>query len=281
MYDLTNIKTLNKIFEKNGFNLKKGLGQNFIIDPTVCPQIAELADIDNEGVIEIGPGAGVLTSELAKRAKKVICIEIDEKLRPVLEDTLSDFENVSVIFADVMKIDLRALVNKEFKGMSVSVCANLPYYITSPIIMMLLETLPQLKSITVMVQKEAAVRLCAKMGTRDCGAVTAAVRYYSEPSLVLDVPREAFLPPPKVDSAVIKLDIIDGNSSVDRVKFFKLIKAAFSMRRKTLINCLASNLSGCTKQSVSEALEKCNISPSARAEELSMQQYIDLCNIIF
>ena len=281
MYDLTNINTLHRIFEKNGFNLKKGLGQNFIVDPTVCPEIARLADIDGEGVIEIGPGAGVLTCQIAQRAKKVVCIELDTKLEPILAETLADFDNVSVVFADVMKCDLKAIINQHFKGMNVSVCANLPYYITSPIIMMLLESLPELKSITVMVQKEAAERLCAEMGTRECGAVTAAVRYYSSPEQVLDVPRDSFLPPPKVDSAVIKLTVNNDHKDINRSHFFKLIKAAFSMRRKTLVNCLSSHLDGQNKQSVAAAMDKCGISPTARAEELSMQQYVDLCNAIF
>ena len=280
MYDLTNINTLHRIFEKNGFNLKKGLGQNFIVDPEVCPQIAMHADIDGEGVIEIGPGAGVLTCELAKRAKKVVCIELDTKLKPILADTLADFDNVEVIFADVMKCDLNSIINQHFKGLQVSVCANLPYYITSPIIMMLLETLPELKSITVMVQKEAAVRLCAEMGTRECGAVTAAVRYYSSPQQVLDVPRDSFLPPPKVDSAVIKLTVNSDNQGVNRSHFFKVIKAAFSMRRKTLLNCLSAHLEGCDKAKVLSALSECDISPSARAEELTMDQYIALCKTI-
>ncbi len=280
MYDLTDVKTLHRIFEKNGFNLKKGLGQNFIVDPSVCPEIARLADIDGEGVIEIGPGAGVLTCELAKRAKKVVCIELDTKLEPILADTLKDFDNVTVIFADVMKCDLQSIIDEHFKGMPLSVCANLPYYITSPIIMMLLESLPQLKSITVMVQKEAAVRLCAQMGTRECGAVTAAVRYYSSPELVLDVPRQCFLPPPNVDSAVIKLTVSGIEQEVNRANFFKLIKAAFSMRRKTLLNCLSSHLDGCDKQAVTNGLQQCSIPLTARGEELSMEQLIELCKTL-
>ncbi len=280
MYDLTDVKTLHRIFEKNGFNLKKGLGQNFIVDPSVCPEIARLADVDGEGVIEIGPGAGVLTCELAKRAKKVVCIELDTKLEPILADTLQDFDNVSVIFADVMKCNLNAIIDEHFKDMPISVCANLPYYITSPIIMMLLESLPQLKSITVMVQKEAAVRLCAQMGTRECGAVTAAVRYYSSPQLVLDVPRQCFLPPPNVDSAVIKLTVSGVEQEVNRANFFKLIKAAFSMRRKTLLNCLSSHLEGCDKQAVTNGLQKCSIPLTARAEELTMEQFITLCQTL-
>lgn len=280
MYNLTDVKTLHRIFEKNGFNLKKGLGQNFIVDPTVCPAIAQAADIDGEGVIEIGPGAGVLTCELAKRAKKVVCIELDTKLKPILADTLADFDNVTVIFADIMKCDLKAIINEHFKDIPLSVCANLPYYITSPIIMMLLETLPQLKSITVMVQKEAAVRLCAEMGTRECGAVTAAVRYYSTPKQVLDVPRDSFLPPPKVDSAVIKLTVGGTAHTVNRSHFFRLIKAAFSMRRKTLLNCLSSHLDGCDKQKVTDGLNKCSIPLTARAEELTMNQLIALCDTL-
>ncbi len=283
MYDLTNIATLNKIFEECGFNLKKGFGQNFIVNPTVCPSIAEKADIDGKCVLEIGPGAGVLTSELAKRAKKVLCIEIDTKLKPVLSKTLAGFSNVEIYFGDIMKTKLDELIKQHFGDEKICVAANLPYYITSPIIMLLLESRLPIESVTVMVQKEAAQRLCAQMGKRECGAVTAAVRYYSEPKLLFNVGKGSFLPPPKVDSAVIRLDLKpeDELERVDSVQFFKVIRAAFSMRRKTLINCLSAHLDGIDRQTVAEAFEHCGISQSVRAEQLSMDDFYALTNALF
>ena len=279
MADLSNYKTLCTILERNGFNLKKSLGQNFLIDPTVCPQMADEACTDADAIIEIGPGAGVLTVELAKRAKKVVSIEIDEKLRPVLKETLADYDNVEVVFGDVMKIDLNQLIDEKLQGMKIAVCANLPYYITSPIIMMLLESNLSIESITVMVQKEAADRLCAEMGTRECGAVTAAVRFYCTPSLLFNVPRDSFMPPPKVDSAVIKLDISgkEKEFDVDPADFFKIIKAAFSMRRKTLVNCLSNGLKK-DKQAIYEILDECGIDRNARGEQLSMEQFTAIAN---
>ncbi len=283
MYDLTNIATLNRIFEECGFSLKKGLGQNFIVDSSVCPKIAENADIDGKCVLEIGPGAGVLTCELAKRAKKVLCIEVDTKLKPILDKTLADFENTEVYFGDVMKINLGELIKEKFSNERICVSANLPYYITSPIIMMLLESGLPIESVTVMVQKEAAERLCAEMGTRECGAVTAAVRYYSEPKLLFKVSKGSFLPPPKVDSAVIKLDLKDESelSRVDTKSFFKVIKAAFSMRRKTLLNCLSTRLDGCDKAKITAAFEQCGIDLGCRAEQLSMDDFYSLTNALF
>ncbi len=277
MPDLSNYNTLRHILERNGFNLKKSLGQNFLIDPTVCPQMADEACADADGIIEIGPGAGVLTTELAKRAKKVVAIEIDTKLKPVLKETLAQFDNTEVIFEDVMKIDLHRLIKEKFDGMKVAVCANLPYYITSPIIIMLLEKQLGIESITVMVQKEAAQRLTAEMGSRECGAVTAAVRYYCQPKLLFEVSSDSFMPPPKVDSAVIKLDIADSErcDEVDSDSFFRVVKAAFSMRRKTLANCLSSGLS-MDKSSVYDMLDSCGISRTARGEELTMEQFFAL-----
>lgn len=273
MYDLTDINTLHRIFEKNGFNLKKGLGQNFIVDPEVCPQIAHHADIDGEGVIEIGPGAGVLTCELAKRAKKVVCIELDTKLKPILADTLSDFDNVTVVFADVMKCDLKAIINEHFKGMKVSVCANLPYYITSPIIMMLLESRLPIDNITVMVQLEAAERICAEVGTRESGAVTAAVSYYAEKEILFEVSRKSFMPSPNVDSAVIKLSILKEPpiSVDDEKKFFRLVKACFAQRRKTLVNTVSNTL-GIPKENLKTALSEIGLKETARGEELTLEE---------
>lgn len=283
MYELTNIATLNRIFEECGFNLKKGLGQNFIVNPTVCPQIAQNACIDGKCVLEIGPGAGVLTCELAKRAKKVLAVEVDSKLEPILAKTLADFDNIELFFGDIMKINLTELIKGKFGEEKFCVCANLPYYITSPIIMLLLESGLNIESITVMVQKEAALRLCAQMGTRDCGAVTAAVRYYSEPKLLFKVGKGSFLPPPKVDSAVIRLDLKEQSDAdtVNKANFFKVVKAAFSMRRKTLSNCLSAHLDGCDRQKIADSLAHCEIAPSARAEQLTMEQFFALTRALF
>ncbi len=277
MRELTDISYLHDLFSRNGFNLKKGLGQNFLTDPTVCPAIAEKAQIDGEGVIEIGPGAGVLTRELAKRSKKVVAIELDRRLVPILAETLKGFDNAFVRFEDAMKCDLHQLIKDEFGDMPVSVCANLPYYITSPLIMRLLEEELPIRSINVMVQKEAAERLCAQMGSRECGPVTAAVRYYSEPRILFEVGRESFLPPPKVDSAVIRLDVKKehDNSITDKRAYFKVIKAAFAMRRKTILNSMSNTLS-IDKQVLVNALENSGISPTARAESVTMEQFVKL-----
>jgi len=260
---------------KHGARLSKGLGQNFIVDPDVCPEIAHISGADkNTGVIEIGPGIGVLTAQLAKRCKKILAIEIDKTLLPVLGETLAEFDNISVLNADVLKTDLSSLIAEHFADMDVIVCANLPYYITSPIVMYLLESKLPIRSITVMVQKEAAQRICAPMPSRASGAITAAVRYHSNPSLLMDVPREAFLPPPNVDSAVIQLDILTEPPIpvLDETRFFKVVAASFSQRRKTLVNTLASSL-GRNKAEIAEILNTVNIPQTARAEELSMEDF--------
>ena len=278
MENLSNISVIKEICQKFGFSFSKSLGQNFIVNPSVCPRIAEMGGAGKGvGVIEIGTGFGVLTHELAKRADKVVAIELDERLIPVLSYTLSEHDNVKVIHADVLKVDLKKLIEEEFVGLEVVVCANLPYYITSPIIMELLEQRLSIKSITVMVQKEAASRLCAEMPSRECGAVTAAVRYYSNPQQLFSVGRGSFMPAPNVDSCVIRLDVKKDLllSSEEEKKLFKLVKGAFSQRRKTLQNTLSSSL-GLSKKEVSSALERKGKSISARAEELSLGDFIDL-----
>ncbi len=280
--NLCDMDYVGRLLKKHGFTFSKALGQNFIIDDGVCPKMAELSGAKDIGVIEIGPGVGVLTRELSKVAKKVISIELDRRLLPILSKTLDGCDNVEVVFGDAMKLDLKALINEKFGDMPVCVCANLPYYITSPIIMNLLESRLPIENITVMVQKEAADRLCAKMGTRACGAVTAAVSYYANAEILFDVGRECFMPSPKVDSSVIKLTLhndapVSVNNEAD---LFKTVKAAFSMRRKTLSNSLSGSLS-IDKQTVSGAIEKCGLKPTARAEELSLEQFAMLSNILF
>lgn len=281
MDNLANIGTVKELCSRYGFSFSKTLGQNFLVNPTVCPRMAELGGAASDtNVIEIGPGFGVLTVELARRAKKVVSVEIDEKLLPVLSHTLSDCHNVRVVHADVLKLDLTQLIHEEFAGERTVICANLPYYVTSPILMFLLEQRLPVETITVMVQKEAADRLCAEMGTRACGAVTAAVRYYSEPEVLFPVSRGSFLPPPNVDSSVIRLTLREPPSGVgDEAFLFRLIRTAFSQRRKTLANPVSSGLA-LPKSHVLTALETVGLKPTARAEELSMEQFVALANCL-
>lgn len=276
MDNLSNIGVIKDVLERHNFSFSKALGQNFLINPSVCPRIAEMGNAKKGfGIIEIGTGIGVLTGELAKRADKVAAIEIDRRLLPVLEETLSEYDNIKIINDDVMNVDLHKLISEEFNGLDVAVCANLPYYITSPIIMMLLEERLPIKSITVMVQKEAGVRLCAKMGTRDMGAVTVAVNYFSEPKMLFNVSRGSFMPSPNVDSCVVRFDIKENTPEgvSDEAYFFKVIRAAFSQRRKTLVNSVSSSM-GIEKSIVSSAAEKSGLSLTARPEQLSMEQFI-------
>lgn len=283
MENLTNISVVKDILSRHGFTFSKSLGQNFIINPSVCPRIAEEGNArKGVGVIEIGTGIGVLTAELAKRADKVVAIEIDDRLLPILGETLEEYDNVKVINADVMEVDLHKLIEDEFDGMDVAVCANLPYYITSPIIMMLLESRLPISSITVMVQKEAGVRLCAEMGTRDVGAVTVAVRYFSEPKLLFNVSRGSFMPAPNVDSCVIRLDVRgEERSDVrDEKFFFRVVRGAFSQRRKTLANSLSSAM-GTDKEKIYSAIESVGLQTSIRPEQLSMEDFVNVANALY
>lgn len=282
MMKLSSMEAIKDIMARHGFRFSKSLGQNFLINDSVCPRIAEMGGANKDtGVIEIGTGFGVLTVELAARAKKVVAIEIDQKLMPVLDETLAEYDNVKVINADVLEVDLAQLIAEEFAGMEVVVCANLPYYITSPIIMGLLEQRLPIKAITVMVQKEAADRLCAAVGTRECGAVTAAVAYYAEPRVLFKVSRGSFMPAPNVDSAVIRLDIRPStpDNVADERALFKLIRAAFSQRRKTLANPVSAAF-GMPKARIQAALSVAGLTPMARAEELTLEQFIALSNAL-
>lgn len=271
--DLTSPRTIRGIQEKFGFTFKKGLGQNFLTSRDILEKIVDAAEIES-GVIEIGPGFGVLTYELAQNSDKVVSIEIDERLVEVLDYTLSEFDNVKIINEDVLKLDMTALINKEFNGEKVSVAANLPYYITTPIITALLEQKLPINNIVVMVQKEVAMRMAAKPGTKDYGAITVLCQYFTKPSIVAAVPASLFVPPPKVDSAVLKLEVLDEPSvSVKNEKmFFRVVKAAFSQRRKTLLNCLASAFPE-PKDKLSDILEEIGITPTRRGETLSLQEF--------
>ncbi|MBE6807740.1 MAG: 16S rRNA (adenine(1518)-N(6)/adenine(1519)-N(6))-dimethyltransferase RsmA [Ruminococcaceae bacterium] len=278
---LTDMGYLRDLLERHGFHFSKKLGQNFLVNPSVCPRMAEACGAaPDTGVLEIGPGVGVLTRELALRAGKVVSIELDDRLPPVLAETLAGQDNVTFIWGDCMKLDLPALLKEQFGDRPVAVCANLPYYITSPIIMMLLESRLPVENITVMVQKEAAQRLCATPGTREAGAVTLAVQYYAEAETLFSVSRGSFLPAPNVDSAVIRLtrrktppcDV--KNEAV----LFRLIRAGFNQRRKTLLNSLTG--AGYTKERLTAAFGAAGMTPTARAEQLTLPDWAALANAL-
>ncbi len=281
--NLADASTVRDILTKNGFSFKKSLGQNFLINPSVCPAMADAACDGRTGVLEIGPGIGVLTAELAKRAKKTVAIELDRRLEKILSVTLAGCKHVTILYGDVMKLDLKALILEQFSECQrVTVCANLPYYLTSPILMKLLEERLPIKSITVMVQKEAACRLCAEIGTREAGAVTVAVQYYAQPNILFPVPRSCFMPSPKVDSSVIQLNIrtkppVSVKSEND---FFRFIKFCFAQRRKTLVNTVC-NTGGIEKVKIKAALSALKLPDTVRSEQLTFEQLAQLFNSLY
>ena len=281
MERLTNISVVRDILSRHGFTFSKALGQNFLVNPSVCPRMAEYAVTDdNTGVLEVGPGIGVLTNELLKRAKKVVAIELDKRLLPVLDKTLGEYDNLKVINADVLELDLHKLIAEEFPGMRVVVCANLPYYITSPIIMKLLEDRLPIDTITVMVQKEAALRLSAEEGSRENSAITNAVRYYATPELLFHVSSGSFMPAPKVDSAVIRLTLREPEHMPrDEKMLFRVIKAAFAQRRKTVLNSISSSMS-LDKSELSDILMTAGVEPTARAEKLTLGDFIRIADAL-
>lgn len=281
MEHLTDRGVIRDLMQRYGFQFSKAKGQNFIVNPSVCPRIAQAAGLDaHTGVIEIGAGFGVLTHELALRAGKVVVIEIDQRLLPVLEETLAEHDNVTVLCQDVLQVDLAALIAREFAGMRVVVAANLPYYITSPILMKLLEERLPIESITVMVQKEAAARITAPLPSRQAGALTAAVRYYSEPEMVMQVSRGSFFPAPQVDSSVIRLRLHTDppvHPKSERA-FFHMVRAGFSTRRKTLLNCLCASLE-LEKGQARALLAAAGLGEQVRAEELSLADFARLADL--
>ena len=278
-YNLCDPNTVERLLKKHGFTFSKALGQNFLIDEAVCPAMAAALRADEStGVLEIGPGIGVLTKELCEVAGKVAAIELDKRLYPLLAETLADYDNFELICGDVMKLDIAALIKEHFADCStVKVCANLPYYITSPVIMTLLESNLPIDEIVVMVQKEAAERLCAEVGTREAGAVTLAVQYYGDSEILFPVGKESFMPSPKVDSAVIRITLHRERPYAieDEKRFFSLVKAAFSQRRKTLVNSLSST-AGIPKAQLAEALKALSLPQTVRAENLTMEDFVSL-----
>ena len=280
-YNLYNPKHIKNLLNEHGFFVSKSLGQNFLINPSVGAKMAKMSGAKDAFVLEIGPGIGALTRELAEVSKKVCSVEIDSRLIPILKKTLWGFQNVEIINEDILKTDIKTLIGEKSDGMKAVVCANLPYYITSPIIMRLLELDLGVEAVTVMVQKEAGRRICAEPGRRECGAISLAVRYYSTPKLLFDLPSSSFFPKPNVDSSVIRLEInrVAPVNLKNRDGFFRLVRAAFSQRRKILINPVASSFN-ISKDNIKNILLGLKIPLSARAEQLSLEQFASISNSI-
>ena len=282
--DLCNISVIKSVMEDAGINFHREFGQNFLTNRIIPEDIADnCADTSDRMILEIGPGIGCLTQELALRFSKVVAVEIDRGLIPVLAKTLSEYDNITVINEDILKVDLNKLIDEYSEGKPVSVCANLPYYITTPILMHLLESGIKLSTITVMVQNEVAARLCAKPGSSDYGAITAVLGYYGNVRKLFKVSAGCFIPAPKVDSAVVRIDLFDScpYEIKDEKLFRNCIKAAFEMRRKTLENALTAKLGGFTKEQVANAIEKCGFDAKIRGERLSTEDFVNLSNQLY
>ena len=275
---LTDIGTVKELMGENAF--KKQFGQNFLISESVPRRIAESGSA--EGVLEVGPGIGTLTRELCQNAKKVVAVEIDTTLLPILEKTLADFDNITVISGDIMKTDLDTIVKEHFADCGeIAVCANLPYYITSPVLMKLLESRIPFKSVTVMVQKEVATRLAAPAGHETYGALTASVSYYASVKKLFDVPAGCFMPKPKVDSAVVKLTLYkEPPVECNEETLFKVIKGAFAQRRKTLINSLSTVIGHIPKSALGEIITSCGFAEGVRGETLDIAAFAKIANAI-
>ena len=283
MINVTDINVMKPLLAEHGFHFSKAKGQNFLIASWVPEGIAREAGVDETaGVLEIGPGIGPLTQQLCLNAKKVCAVELDNRLKPILDMTVGEFDNLEIIWNDVLKLDVPALVKEKFDGLRPMACANLPYYITSPILTALLEA-ECFDSVTVMVQKEVAVRIAAKPGSADYSAFTVFCQYYAEPELLFDVPAHCFLPQPKVTSAVITLrtrkerpwDILDQNT------FFRTVRASFAMRRKKLTNGLASGFPELGKTGAAETIAACGLDENVRGETLSIPEFAKIANEIY
>ena len=281
MAELGNPKNTIEVLQKYQFHFAKKFGQNFLIDTHVLDKIVRAAEITPEDyVLEIGPGIGTLTQYLCESAKHVFAVEIDDNLIPILQDTLSPYDNVTVIHNDVLKLDINKLVEEKCEGKRIKVVANLPYYITTPIIMALLEKHLPITDIVVMVQKEVAERMAAQPGGKTYGALSVAVQYYTVPEIALYVPPRSFMPPPEVDSVVVNCKVrqIPAVELIDEKMFFRVVKAAFGQRRKTLNNALKSM--GVDKNIIADVLDKAGIEATRRGETLTMEEFGAIANIL-
>ncbi|MBQ6798778.1 MAG: 16S rRNA (adenine(1518)-N(6)/adenine(1519)-N(6))-dimethyltransferase RsmA [Oscillospiraceae bacterium] len=281
--NLCNIHEVKPLLERHGFHFSKAKGQNFLIQDWVPREIARQAGVTAEcGVLEIGPGIGPLTSELCRNAGKVVAVEVDLNLKPILAETLAEFDNLEIIFSDILKQDIPALVREKFGDLKPMACANLPYYITSPILAALLES-RCFSSVTVMVQKEVAQRICSKAGTADYSAFTVFCQYYAKPQLLFDVPPSCFLPQPKVTSAVMKLEMREEPicEILDEALFFRVVKSSFAVRRKTLLNGLSMGFSQLGKAALAEVIEEAGLPANVRGETLDIPAFANLSNVLY
>lgn len=280
---LTDINDIKSLLVSHGFRFSKSMGQNFLTAAWVPEDIAEAAQLDeNTGVLEVGPGIGCLTEQLALRAGKVVAVELDNALRPVLKQTLAGKNNVEIIFGDVLKQDIKGLVSEKMQGLRPVVCANLPYNVTSPLITAFLEA-ECFDSVTVMIQREVAKRICAKPATADYGAFTVLVNWYAEPEMLFDVPPSCFIPQPKVTSSVIRLKTRSAPpvEVKDKALFFRVVRAAFGMRRKTLTNALSANFNELNKADIENLLTACGFDPKIRGEVLPIGDFAAISDAIF
>ena len=283
MIDVCDIQVMKPLLAQHGFHFSKAKGQNFLIAGWVPEQIAERSGVDTSvGVLEIGPGIGPLTQQLALRAGKVCAVELDTRLEPILHMTVGEFDNLEIIWGDVLKQDVGTLVREKFSGLRPMACANLPYYITSPILTALLEA-ECFDAVTVMVQKEVALRIAAKPGTADYSAFTVFCQFYAEPELLFDVPAHCFLPQPKVTSAVVMLKTRKSCpwDILDKATFFRTVKASFAMRRKKLQNGLASGFPELGKDGAGQVIAECGLDENVRGETLNIGQFAALSNAIY
>ncbi len=283
MINVCDINQMKPLLAKHGFHFSKAKGQNFLIKSWVPAQIAEEAGVDETcGVLEVGPGIGPLTQQLCLHAKKVVAVELDTSLKPILDETMAGFDNLTIIFDNVMKADLAALVQEQFPGLRPMACANLPYYITSPILTLLLES-RLFSSVTVMVQKEVAQRICAAAGSSDYSAFSVFCNYYAQPQMLFDVSPDCFLPQPKVTSSVITLKTRTEPvcEILDETLFFKVVRASFAMRRKTLVNGLSAGFSQFSKAELTTVLEECGYDANLRGETLDIRGFAAIANTMY
>ena len=279
---LYSAKYLKELVESHGFKFSKSLGQNFLIDGNIVKKIVRDAGITKDDyVLEVGPGVGTLTEELALNAKKVVAVEIDRSLLPILDITvLNRYDNIDVVHGDILEIDIKTLIEEKLGGGPVKVVANLPYYVTTPIIARFLEEDLNVESLTIMVQKEVAQRMVSKQGSKVYGSLSVFVSFYSEPEILLTVPKSVFMPSPKIDSAVIRLNMKESLPDVDKKQFFKVVRASFSKRRKTILNALSSYGFTIEKDEIKGALEAAGIDPGSRAEQLSLEEFVKISKIL-
>ncbi len=280
--ELCNIDVIRALLERHGFHFSKSLGQNFLIDPAVPMDIAASSGADKScGVLEIGPGIGPLTQELCRAAGKVVSVELDKALLPVLAETMGEFENFTLIPGDIMKINIPELVDREFEGLTPVVCANLPYNITTPVLTALVRA-ERFKSLTVLIQKEVAERICARPGTAEYGAFSVFMQFYTRPEKLFDVPNTCFVPRPKVTSSVLHCKVLEKPAVevTSETMFHRTVRAAFAMRRKTLLNSLAGGFGELSKEQLSSAIAAAGLSPDIRGEKMDLKQFAALSDAL-